>query len=216
MMRRWIIPTRSWVLLAALLLGACSTSNPYEPSPALPFTTQSPDAIVIMGVRSAVSHDSFLGMEAYREVEITWTSVPVRGSNVRQTTFTVGTKDIPWGLPGGGLPDEMRWRVLRIPPGTYTISKIQGSLSNANYRTHTTGALGVPFFAIKAGEVRYIGDLHFDVKSFPAKIARLTRDDAMAKKALAAYPGIQVAPHFRAPAYFPRGRLPAVVMSVSE
>jgi hypothetical protein len=204
------------VLALALLLGACSTPNPHAPSELTAFTRNSAEGIVIVGVRSAVPYGTVLGIPVYQRVKLTWAATQPDGTPVaRATPVEVGTKVAPYGLPGGDAPQDMRWHVLRLPPGTYKITKIQGITDRAGFTTNASPLEYTPFFTVKAGEVRYIGDLHCDVKSFPAKILKLTREDAMARKALAEYP-IHVPPYFRAPAYLPAGQTVAVMMKVSD
>lgn len=208
--------SRLAALTAFLLLGACSTPNPHAPSELTAFTRSSTEGIVIMGVRSAVPYDTLLGVPVYQRVKLTWVATQPDGTPApRAVPVEVGTRVVPWGMPGSDWPQDMRWHVLRLPPGTYKMTKMQGLTDRAGFTTNAASMQNSPFFTVKAGEVRYIGDLHCDVKSFPAKILKLTRDDAMARKALAEYP-IHVPPYFRPPAYLPSGQTAAIMMKVGD
>ncbi|WP_341899388.1 hypothetical protein [Ferrovibrio terrae] len=204
------------VLLVTLLAGACSTKSSSDAPKDIRFNADSPGAILVIGMKSATPIESWLGSQ-YRAFTMTWTRS--KASVVQYpgpTGFVVDNAGRDMLIFKSSLQEEMTWHVLRVPAGTYMLRQIHTSMANHHQTTQLSGTINAPFFALKPGEVRYIGDLHVNVADFPAKIIKLTRNDEPAKAALAKLPGITVKPFFRQPAYFAEAGQPARLMPVSE
>lgn len=203
------------VLLTTLLTGACTSRRPYDIGPDAVFDAASPDAIVVMGVKSALPDVGPLG-SSHRVVSIIWgrlnNDAPPSDA---PGAFLVTTTQRSLGVLTSAA-DDMTWHVVRVAPGTYGVYEVAGHRGHDSQITRTGTGINMPFFTVKPGEVRYIGDLHWDVKNFPARFVKLTRNDVEAKALLARYSGITVAPYFRPPAIIARAGKPAIFLTVAE
>lgn len=200
-------------LLAMLLVG-CAQS--WVASPETQFVEGSPDAIVVIGLKSIVPIIT-PGSRSYPDFQMAWDLLPAQQPS-RPTVprpLIVDSADRT-GIFEDKPPGELALYVIRVPAGTYYLRQITTAVAQSRYTLLPMGAPGAPFFTVKPGEVRYIGDLHCDVIARPARCTTLTRSDALAHAVLGQYPGIRVKPHFRAPAYSPAADEPARVMAVSE
>lgn len=200
-------------LLAMLLVG-CAQSR--VASTETQFVEGSPDAIVVIGLKSVVPIIT-PGSRSYPDFRMTWNLLPGTqpGRSAPSRALIVESADRT-GIFEDTPPGELALYVIRVPAGTYYLRQITTAVAQSHYTLMPMGAPGAPFFTVKPGEVRYIGDLHCDVIARPARCTTLTRSDAVAHAVLGQYPGIRVKPHFRAPAYSPAADEPARVITVSE
>lgn len=178
----------------ALLVTACATSTTVQPDTR--FTADSSDSIVVIGLSSARPGQppSLLsdGTRDYRKVYIYWekSDAPQQGFATMTDRATYSSKD---------SPQHAVWDVHLIQPGTYTIRSIFTHAGIQALTTKFTAQSDSLEFTIRPGELLYIGDLHVDVVNFPATLEKLTRNDAQARKALEAYPGVVAPLTFRPP-----------------
>lgn len=204
------------VTVMAVLASACARQMPYDVDSDAAFATDAADAIVILGIKSAVPNVGLLG-PSHEKFRLTW--VKLKQGNPQPEIpgfFSVTNAERFMGVQAGGA-DDMKWHIVRVPPGTYGAYEISSHATNHVRITRLApNGINMPFFTVKPGEVRYIGDLHWDVKSYPAKFVMLTRNDGAAKQILAEYPGIIVKPHFRPPAIVAKAGEPALFLAVAE
>lgn len=214
------------VTLIAIVISGCGSRDPTRVDLSTQFTKGMGDSIVVLGVKST-EPETVLGIKAgYPPLVLVWGRVDQASRAVSQSdVFKINTTQSLLGMEGGGT-GETTYHVLRIPPGTYALSQVHTIVTGYNIiighhrkigtSTHMTLADGAPFFSVRPGEVRYLGDLHMDASKSPTKLVRLTRNDQPAKAELARYPGIQVRPFFQPPAVLPDTGEPAVAMTVSQ
>jgi|GEM_PF-6122395 len=214
------------IMLIAIVVSGCAARDPNKVAADTQFTKGARDSILVLGVKST-EPETVLGIKAgYVPLVLVWGRVdPATKAASQSNVFKINTTQTLLGIEGGGT-GETTYHVLRIPPGTYALSQIHTIVAGYNIiighhtkigtSTHMTLAGGAPFFSIKPGEVRYLGDLHVDASKAPAKLVRLARNDQPAKAELARYPGIQVRPFFQAPSVLPESGEPATAMPVSQ
>lgn len=205
------------IILAAsqvAFLAGCMPTTSVAPTDTQ-FVAGSPDAIVLVGLRSTVPvvtpHERY-----YPDFRMSWELLPHPGLRPDAPRLLVVDTAERAEMFDDRTPADISIHVVRVAAGTYYLRGIATEVAESRYMLQPAGAPGAPFFAVKPGEVRYIGDLHCDVVSRPARCNRLTRSDSLAYGMLAEYPGIRVKPHFRAPAYSPAADEPARAMPVSE
>jgi hypothetical protein len=214
------------VALTAITVSGCGSRDPNQVGRDTLFTKDTRDSIMVLGVKST-EPDTVLGIKAgYWPLILVWGRVdPATRAVSQSNVFKISTAQTLLGMNNGGT-GETTYHVLRIPPGTYALSQIHTVVTGYNIligvhekigtSTHMTLADGAPFFSIRPGEVRYLGDLHVDASKAPAKLVKLMRNDQPAKAELARYPGIHVRPFFQAPAVLPPSGEAAVAMTVSQ
>lgn len=192
-------------LLIAVVFGGCGSSYGEKADRHTQFAKSAPDAIVIIGLQSAKRYDSFLGIEGgHPPITLYWGRLePGYETATRGQKFSVDTIKRLLGLHSSAAQD-MTMHVMRIPAGTYMLTGIGTAFVNRFYTTVTPLKSGSMYFTVRPGDVRYIGDLHIDAVSFPAKIVMLTRTDLLAKAELYKSPGIHVRPFFQEPTYYPK------------
>jgi len=199
--------------LLALSLGGCTVPTSVI-STDEQFVDGSSDAILLIGMRSSVPvikpSDRY-----FPDFIMWWQSASPQGGRPHKVIVATEEQSEAFGERHAG---DISIHVVRVPPGTYYLHGIKSEFAESFYplQPPPSGGPGAFFFAVKPGEVRYIGDMHCDVVSRPARCTKLTRSDTLAFGTLAQYPGIRVRPVFRAPAYLPGGDAPPRVMAVSE
>jgi hypothetical protein len=200
-------------VLLTLSLGGCVAPTSVI-STDEQFVDGSSDAILLIGMRSAVPVIK-PGERYFPDFRMLWQSASSQGIRPHKVLIDTEEQSETFGDRHAG---EISIHVVRVPAGTYYLHGIKSEFAESFYplQPPPMGGAGALFFAVKPGEVRYIGDLHCDVISRPARCTKLTRSDTLAFGTLAQYPGIRVRPVFRAPAYLPGGEDPARVMTVSE
>lgn len=200
------------VALMAILASACARQMPYDVDKNATFSADAPDAIVIIGIKSAVQTRHLF----QSTVRLSW--VKLKQGNPQPDVpgfFSVTNAEKFMGV-GTGTASDVKWHLVRVPPGSYGLYEISAKSGNDTRITRLPGGINMPFFTVKPGEVRYIGDLHWDIVSYPAKFIMLTRNDAAARQLLAEHPGITIKPHFRPPAIVAAAGEKAAFMVVSE
>ncbi|QDO98489.1 hypothetical protein FNB15_14910 [Ferrovibrio terrae] len=200
--------------LLVLPLGGCMDPTSMA-STDTQFVGGSADSIVVIGMRSTMP--ILKPTERYYpDFRMWWNSLPEPGMRAGTPHKVIIGTDEHNETFGDRHAGEISIHVVRVPPGTYYLHGIKSEIAESFYRLQPVSGPGTPFFTVKAGEVRYIGDMHCDVISQPARCDKLTRSDRLAFTMLQQYPGIRVKPQFRAPAYLPGGEDPARVMAVSD
>lgn len=202
------------LLLATFTAGCTSTSvAPTDTQ----FVDGSPDAIVLIGLRSTMPVVTSSGGN-YPHFQMAWELLPAPGMRRAEPYFLQVDSAAHDNLFGDSkLASAISLHVVRVPAGTYYLRMVKTESAESRYALQPAAAMpGAPFFSVKPGEVRYIGDFHCDVISRPARCNTLTRTDPLAFAALSHYPGIRVKPQFRAPAYLPGGDEPAKVIPVAS
>lgn len=204
---------------AALLLtvfAAGCTSTSVAPTDTQ-FVDGSPDAIVLVGMRSTMPIITNSG-SGYPHFQMAWELLPAPGARRSEPYFLrVDSSDHDEMFGDSKPPSNISLHVVRVPAGTYYLRMVTTDAFESRYALQPAATMpGAPFFSVKPGEVRYIGDFHCDVISRPARCNTLTRNDPLAYAALSQYPGIRVRPQFRAPAYLPGGEEPAKVIPVAS
>lgn len=184
----------------AMLVTACAHNPAVRPE--TKFNAASPDSIVIIGLRSARPGMPQMifsgGPNEYREVMTLWerTDSPSGqpGANEKIAAWTdraeYKVKD---------SPQHTALVIQRVPAGTYMLREIHTFRGMESLTTLVAVHAPKLQFTVKPGEALYIGDLHFDVVSFPAKLEKLSRNDRMVETAMTAYPGVTVPVSFRPP-----------------
>lgn len=204
------------VALTTMLVGACATTPSHYATGKTQFGANAPDAIVVIGVKSAAPTQTWLG-DYHRAFKMTWTRT---ARSIAQypgaAEFVIDNADRQLFIFRDSFQEDMTWHVVRVPAGTYMLREIYTNVGKDHFTTQQSENINTPFFSLNPGEVRYIGDLHCNVASFPAKCGKLTRNDEPAKAALAKLPGITVKPFFREPAYIPAAGQSARLMPVSD
>lgn len=195
----------TWCLLAltTMVVSACGGGFAQKADSHTRFDKAAPDAIVVIGLQSTDRYKLFGTEGAHPAITLHWGRIdPGYTTPARGQSFSIDTSDTFLGMVVNNR-DHMSMHVVRVPAGTYALRSI--STNMANYGNTTVFPLkeGAPFFSVKPGEVRYIGDLHVNAIAFPAKIVRITRSDLLAKAELYKSPGIHVRPFFQGPAYYP-------------
>lgn len=201
-------------VLLALALGGCMAPTSVI-STDEQFVEGSSDAILLIGMRSAVPVIK-PGDRYFPDFIMWWQSASAQGMRPHKVIVATEEQSEAFGDRHAG---DISIHVVRVPAGTYYLHGIKSEFGESFYplQPPQSGTMpGAFFFAVKPSEVRYIGDLHCDVISRPARCIKLTRSDTLAFGTLAQYPGIRVRPNFRAPAYLPGGDQPAKVMAVTE
>jgi hypothetical protein len=200
--------------MLALTLAGCGSRTSVAPADTQ-FVAGSPDAIVLIGLRSTTPIVT-KGSRSYPDFRMIWELLPspaLKRDTPRLLMVDTAEKNELFGERSAA---DISMHVARVPAGTYYLRAIVSGSSESRYLLQPMGSPGAPFFTVKPGEVRYIGDLHCDVLSRPARCDRLTRSDTLAYGALAEYPGIRIKPHFRPPAYNLATDEPAKAIAVSE
>lgn len=195
------------LLIAVVFSGCSSYTRPVDET--TQFSKDAPDAIVIIGLQSTTPQTVFGFEGAHPPITLQWGRVakgfttPTKGE-----AFTIDNITTLLGMHMG-TESNMSIHVMRIPAGTYMLRYIStysgGGTVFYNYHTRLNLPEEAPFFTIKPGDVRYLGDFHVNAISRPAKIERVTRNDLLAKAELYKSPGIRVRPFFQEPSYYSKG-----------
>lgn len=181
------------------------------------------DAIILVGLR-VMSEPTEHGLFniSQREVHPVYT-VQIRQMSAdgqfarfsRRVNICEATRGLFNGALSDCTPDQVRYKILSVPPGRYTVEFIAYQTGQAriitNFNTQAAsgffdipGSVGHPVrdpgrsFAVYSGSITYIGDLtfYFDPASAAARMA-LGRNDAAAQSALSSYPNVHGTPVFR-------------------
>lgn len=215
------------ITLLSLMLMACARqAPPGEVQRNTVFTRNATDSVVILGTTTGFEENG-LFKPVRRSFGLRWETgeAPAGKKPVGPHFVTDNTGPSLLGEFSTTSTADGRWQLVRIPSGTYFLRLVtQKLISHTPYgpiRYDTvlkryTGQVGVLFFTVRPGEVRYIGDLHFDTREEVAHFVKLTRNDAKAFTTLAEYPGIQVRPYFRPPAIKPAETSDPVFVEVSQ
>jgi hypothetical protein len=215
------------VLLLSVVLVSCTRAPPPgEVSRSTIFTKGSTDSIVILGTVSGIEEKG-LSKPVRRSFGLLWEqgeSPPGKAPTGPQFV-TDNTGSSLLGEFSTTSTADGRWQLLRIPAGTYFLRLVTkkfisytpyGPIRYDTVLKRYPGHVGVLYFTVRPGEVRYLGDLHFDVRDEAADFLRLARSDDKALAKLAEYPGIQVRPYFRPPAIKPLATSEPVFLEVSQ
>jgi hypothetical protein len=200
------------VAVMAVLASACARQMPYDVDRDVTFTANAADAIVVIGMKSVAPTPGLFE----DTVRLTWGKLKQGDPQPDVPGFFSITNAKRFMGVGTGTSSDVKWHLVRVPPGSYGLYEVSAQSGNHTRITRFSNGISVPFFTVKPGEVRYIGDLHWDIKSYPAKFVMLTRNDGAAKQILAEHPGIIVKPHFRPPAIVAKAGEPAQFLVVAE
>ncbi len=101
---------------------------------------------------------------------------------------------------------QLAWQVVELPPGTWQIASIHETVSRGfPARNESIDARLPPGIAVRVGpgEVVYAGDFLFSIDSdtLQGSLKTYSRNDAAAKSALSAYPGLGGSFTYREPTH---------------
>ena len=196
-------------LLLVASLSGCKTAAVYfgnELNEQHPFDANSDKAVVVMGL--VLDHESdHVGMLMMTENwRVIWRRIedggPAKTGAIvavrRHCALLATTKRVPCE------PDHQK--VMRnasvVPPGEYMLSSVTRSQVTTQFLGRGDSLFSksdvekkkaknkVPWFSVKAGEVAYVGDFVFDIRSDKARLVDIRYDGAAARETMKLLPEV--------------------------
>lgn len=206
--------------LALTFLAACSTNERGTPvSEELRFGAESPDALVIVGLRSTtkVTDGGFI-YERPLLWKITWSRfdpgslsfvVPLEDMTARRDNCPLLEHDTPFECSGDHR--ELQYTAKLVKPGMYALRQAAHLNRTTVYATNERSLIvdhslrlllakkKIPWFEAKAGEIVYIGDYVFDAAEAPIELETFERSDEALEQARSEIPGVKGEILYRGP-----------------